>query len=949
MKKPTSEQSAAINSDAKNIAIAASAGSGKTSTMINRIVRLLASGKTTLGQLLVLTFTEESAKDMRKKLKEALGKNLSPVELQAASIGTFHSFCANLVRAWFSIAGVNPSFVVQDELESAKIKAEILEKVVVDHYAQTKAAVDLYAASRTLQGLYGAILRVVDFLETLPENEQQNWLTNVALKCYDPNLEQNPAVQALISAWHQTATWYRQKIIDLHYLTPQVEFVMQIITQIMGAKTYADFHNLHFAALKFPKLVPDANADEAIYDAFHTLRDQFKDDVKKLGEQFAQPVDQLQQDIAADKCVVEQLLFLVTQFTQAYSAKKAELKKLDFADLEKYARKVLQDEAALASIRAQYQYVFVDEAQDINRVQWDIIQILRNEKFFYMVGDGKQSIYGFRGSDRQMFDDMFSKMNLLNNGLADTLYFTTNFTTNFRSGANILQFANNVFANLLPHYEGEKLREFKPDNPGAVKIELAENLDAQMELIYRQIVASKRPYGQIAILGETANHFAALQDYLTARGIPCVIDRATDAATQPEIMVLNNFLFAALNPTNELARFLTYKHLFRCPNDDLAQIRLGQKTVPAWDAKLAEYRTLARGASTYEVLTKVATEFGMVDLPVVDAFLTAIRGVSDFDIVARYLYLLEHDLVKIQINVGGKVPNAVRILTIHHSKGLEFPMVILFDLDSNWTKRDVTRKIWLDRELGLCILAADTNDYIKKSTVLRQGIMQKQAAEQRDEEIRLLYVALTRAKEYLYIVGTWQHNEYKMQENCLLDFINPQFVPVQENVVASPVSDTTAKQTVAPRPTLQRPMTSDTLVKQSVTAIVSQQSEPFQDYVAPVKYPDAGGKAFGTAFHKQVQYGDLPDAVQALVAGYTVYKELPFLYLQDRTMVQGIMDLLAVKGNEAIIVDYKTTRASEKQLVTKYREQLRLYAGALPQYTVRTYLYSTVHQKLIEV
>ena len=89
--------------------------------------------------------------------------------------------------------------------------------------------------------------------------------------------------------------------------------------------------------------------------------------------------------------------------------------------------------------------------------------------------------------------------------------------------------------------------------------------------------------------------------------------------------------------------------------------------------------------------------------------------------------------------------------------------------------------------------------------------------------------------------------------------------------------------------------------------------------------------------------------MQDLVAGYTVYRELPFLYLQDGSMVQGIMDLLAVKGGQAIIVDYKTTRLPKEKLVTKYREQLRLYAQAVPDLQVRAYLYSTVHNVLIEV
>ena len=140
----------------------------------------------------------------------------------------------------------------------------------------------------------------------------------------------------------------------------------------------------------------------------------------------------------------------------------------------------------------------------------------------------------------------------------------------------------------------------------------------------------------------------------------------------------------------------------------------------------------------------------------------------------------------------------------------------------------------------------------------------------------------------------------------------------------------------------------DVLVKQSVTALATAE-EPFQDYVAPMKFAGQGGKEFGTAYHREIQYGDLPTAVQELVAGYDVYRELPFLYTHEKTIVQGIMDLLAVKDGEAIIVDYKTTRLPKESLVAKYREQLRLYAQAIPGYQVTTYIYSTVHNELIKV
>ncbi|MCM1404054.1 MAG: UvrD-helicase domain-containing protein [Prevotella sp.] len=943
MSRPTKAQQTVIDSTANQIAISASAGSGKTTTMINRIAHILQMKSCRVDEILVLTFTDASAQDMRQKLKKQLGDVLSPVELQAAAIGTFHSFCANLVRAWFSVAEVSPSFAVMDAIESAKIKTNVFEQVVLNHYQDVATAVDLFAVNRNLDELRDVVFKIHAFLAT--RRDREAWLKETALAAYEPDVDRNAAVCALMEFYRQTATKYRALFIGLGHTSPQIDRVVGLANQIIHAKTYADFQRLD---LSLPTLKREP--DFVLYEDFKTLRADFREKVcKPITEQFKFPVSQIQVDIAADRHIVAQLLQLVQIFDTAYSTKKAEYKKLDFDDLEKYALKVLSHPAAVAAIRAQYRYIFVDEGQDTNPVQFAMIDILRgDDKFFCIVGDTKQSIYGFRDCEPELFDAMTTAR----------LIQSLRLNQNFRSVDPILHFVNQVMQPLLADYATahQFVLTSQPDLAAlqqVVKIETAQDLPSQMELVYQRIVQSQRPFAEIAVLSETGTHFERLQKYLAARNIPSVIDRKTNALEEPEIVLLNHCLFAAMNPTNELSRYIVLQNLFDCSNDDLARIRLGKidatlaRKVAKCDQVLAHYRQLGRTQATEEVLTQVATEFGMLEIPVVNAYLGSIRGVNDFDTVARYLYLIEHQLVTIEINVGAHTTNAVKLMTIHHAKGLEFPCVILFHMGALWSQHHDSGKIALDKNLGICVASVDTENYVHKSPVLRLGILKHQQARLLAEKKRLLYVALTRAKEELYIVGTWQRNPYLIQPNSMLDLINPLGVVARGTVAPSAVIDTTTMATVPQPKVCQAVGHPEILVKQSVTALAT--AEPFQDYVAPVKYSDAGGKAFGTAYHRQIQYGMLPPAVQNLVDGYTVYRELPFLYLQDQTIVQGIMDLLAVKGTEAIIVDYKTTRLPRANLVAKYREQLRLYAQAIPQYQVRTYIYSTVHAALIEV
>lgn len=971
MSKPTIEQQKVIDSTFQKIKVSANAGSGKTFTIMQRIAQIIKNGSSRLDQLLVLTFTDASAQDMRKKLKEQLGNLVSPVELQAASIGTFHSFCANLVRSWFTVAEVSPSFVVMDEIESTKIKTTIFDQIVLDHYQEVAAAVDLFAVSRKLDELRQVVFSIHNFLAT--REDRDVWLRDQALLAYETNINQNLVIQALIDDYHQITEKYRQYLLEAGNPSPHLDCLIDAANQILAAQTYADFARLSF---NFPRAKNGELKTQS--DDFKKLRDDFRNQIcKSIMSQFKYPVAQIQTDIQTDRRVVEQLLRLVQIFDDAYQTKKTEYKKLDFNDLEKYALKVLANPEAATSIRAQFKYIFVDEGQDTNPVQFKIINLLRGEdKFFCIVGDVKQSIYGFRDCEPEIFEGLKDQ-----NG---TLVPVLLLGKNFRSVDSILHFVNTVMQPLIPNYATEhQFTAIGEPDPQAIKqavtIEIAQNKDAQMELVYQRILTAQKTLitedfvvnGQqtkrqvpllahglqdIAVLSETGTNFERLQKYLAERGIPSVIDRNTDALNEPEVVLLNHFLFAALNPTNELSRYLVLQYLFGCTDDDLAHLRLNQigddlaQKIAQCNTTLTKYRQLCRTEATYEVLTQVATEFGMLELPVVNAFLTAIRGVRDFDTVARYLYLVEHQLVKIEINVGACTQDAVKLMTIHHAKGLEFPVVILFNMGTSWQRQHKDSvKVAIDKHLGICVASVDTENFALKSPILQFGIKKYQEQRALQEKIRLLYVALTRAQKQMAIIGSWQRNPYLIRPDSMLDLIHPLGVIEYDEVVASP-KKTSGKKQVQPHlnlcPTVGNP---DVLVKQSVTALATAAEEPFQDYVVPVKFEGQGGKAFGTAYHRQMQYGDLPAVVQSLVEGYTVYRELPFLYLEQQTIVQGIMDLLAVKDQQAIIVDYKTTRLPREKLVVKYREQLRLYAQALPDYQVRTYLYSTVHNALIEV
>jgi ATP-dependent helicase/nuclease subunit A len=1012
----TKEQREIIAAEAPNLVVSASAGSGKTTTMIARIVQILAVGNSSIDELLVLTFTNESAKDMRKKLRAGLEIEISNtddenkkrrlrrqlLELPSASIGTFHHFCSDVVRAWFTVAEAAPNFGILDAAESAPIKDGIFGNTVAECYngAKAKAAIDMFASARNLNALRDAVYKLHAFLETREDKDE--WLRTVAAKCYEEDIDKNTAVDALIRYYKNAAAWYRERFINFGADSPQIQYVVDIVNAIMTISCYDDARGIA-AMPDFPRLRPGES------DGFKELRTKFKEKIfNKMRETFSKSKVQVTEEIKKDRDIVNGLLLLVRDFMDKYSAKKQELKKMDFADLEKQMLKILGNADALESIRKKYKYIFVDEGQDTNPVQFKIVEKLRgDDKFFYMVGDIKQSIYGFRGCEPDMFENMTAK----------EFMHCLRLNSNFRSDNAILNFVNAVFAPLMKDYD-EKHRFVLPPGGGgigsAVQIDVVgtrtsgdadtdgepdaafDRIDAQTELIYRYIADMKMKvkniaYSDIAILAENATHFDRLSAGLRSRGVACAVDRPVPASQLPEIAVMNNFLFAAANPTNDLMLVLSMKSVFNFTNDDLAKIKVGSAgghfidyikkyTESGADVRLkaklktmretlSRYNAMVRVMTAAEVLTVFTAEYDGLSNGNTDAFIAKVKGMYIAESIARYLYLTEHDLLKIEINAPD-AQNAVRIMTIHGSKGLEFPAVILFDAGDLWSRHGGKTAISVDKEAGVCVLSADMENYTKTDSVLRLGVEKKLAESRRQEKIRLLYVALTRAKNRLYIVGT-QHPAADFEPKCMLDLIGciPHMVDIADIDITIPPDICVTGQETEPcghckaEPLKYADEDCDTLVKQSVTALSAAETGGvrMKPWTGGQEDNEAGGIKYGTDFHKKMQYGtsgngDAEAAAKIIgehFAGYAVYKELPFLYKKDRTLVQGIVDLLAVKGGEAVIVDYKTTRAGEEEVRTKYTSQLRLYASAvaaaLPDCKISAFIYSTRQRRLIAV
>jgi ATP-dependent exoDNAse (exonuclease V) beta subunit len=517
--------------------------------------------------------------------------------------------------------------------------------------------------------------------------------------------------------------------------------------------------------------------------------------------------------------------------------------------------------------------------------------------------------------------------------------------------------------------------------------------------------------------------------YLTERGIPCIITKNEDAFALPEIATLNNFLFAAANPTNDLMLVLTMLNpVFNFTSDDAAQIKISSRSARKenyidfikkyiavgadsilknklikFNEVLIKYNAIIREKTVGETLETFITEYDYPRTKNVNAFLNKIKKMTAADSVARYLYLCEHKLLKLEISTGGTDEEAVHIMTMHKSKGLEFSAVVLFNMGDQWAHRVGGKKglIAIDKKIGLCVISADADRYVKADNIITKGAEKLLEQNRLSEKMRLLYVAMTRPKKYLYIVGSC-NVELKEKETddakCMLDLIykgirispyqlhivdiadvkNTRLIPLNKTVINNEVQRNSANDVYDERLILQDTGKSNIFVKQSVTSLTASERKQAED-ATPLMFDNIengsaaaaadyrGGAEYGTSFHTKMQYADTADKDAAEAAeiinkfltgqDINIYKEIPFLTTVEKDgndiMVQGIIDLLAIKDSKAIIIDYKTTRANEKRLIELYTPQLKMYAEAvqkfLPNYNIETYIYSTRLKKIVKI
>lgn len=899
----TKEQQQVIDERNKNLLVSAAAGSGKTAVLVERILSIVTDQEhpADIDRLLIVTFTNAAAAEMRERILKAILERLDEdpenehlqrqsAYIHRAQITTIDSFCKYLLTNHFEDIGLDPSFRIGDPGELNLMKRDVLAELMEKEHEKAEEGfltlLESYVSGRNEGILEDYVLKLYEFAMSYP------WPKSWLLQCKEAYLcesmeefKEKPFLKEMMNHVEKLckeAVFLLTLAFDIceqndgpYMYGELLEQEMQMLSKLATEKDYELFYEKVWQ-IKFGRL--PAKKDDTVLpekrEQAKELRNQAKELIQQIKDSFffVSPEQGLL-DVKTCGGNVSALIDLTLSFMELFSEKKKEKNLMDFSDMEHYALEILLEEKEGKKVPTKtalaYQEYFVevmtDEYQDSNLVQELLLEsISKKEKGQcnrFMVGDVKQSIYGFRLARPELFMEKFQQYHesYVNH---DPDHMRIDLHKNFRSRKEVIDSVNFIFGKLMDAsmggitYDEEAALYFGADYPEAdcsiyetelllferketlVQEETGEEEEIVMSIPKKQAEAvmignrikamvgsfpvtdketgQLRPakYQDIVILlrsGESTQEI--LKEELANQGIPVHIASKSGYFSTMEVRYVLQYLQVLNNPYEDMALagllkspFFFYTdeelailkgfrgkekkrdYLLECmkafgteeSQESLAQYIAEKDQTTSWTVlqkkvkdtlkNIEENRKRAVVLSIYELMAHIFSQTFYLEyvsaLPggeqkkanvemllekAIEFEKTSFQGLFQF---VRYIERMEkYSIDSGEANILDERADTVRIMTIHKSKGLEFPICFVSGLARRFNMQDIQSPVLLDMDWGIGTDMIDPKARIKAKTINKNMLAAKCKLDSLGEELRILYVALTRAKEKLILTG----------------------------------------------------------------------------------------------------------------------------------------------------------------------------------------------------
>ena len=1028
----TPEQQEAINIENTNVIVSAGAGSGKTAVLSERVLRKIKDG-TSINRLLILTFTKAAAKEMKERIRKKLKdeKYDEQVKLIDSSyITTFDSYSLSIVKKYYTYLHVDKNIKITDEALIDIRKKDILDKILDNKYKEGSESFSNLIYNFALKDdkdLKRLILTINKKLDL--KYDKKEYLENYE-KTYYSEEQINKTIEEFLNI-------LENKVLQIKDLKQSLESNLEGKTlekfRIEFSKMEEDFsydNTLNFLNnFSMPRKTKDYTEEMT------SIKDEIKsliDDLKKLC--IYEKIEDMKQSILNSRENTLEIVDILLKLHNEFEIVKQKEGLYDFNDISHLAIKLVKEnETIREEIKNSFDEILIDEYQDTNDIQELFISQIQNNNV-YMVGDIKQSIYRFRNANPYLFKTKYDnyskniggkKIDLIKNFRSrDEVLNNINLIFNYImdddiGGANYIQDHQMVFGNMTYKNEGNtnqdynmKVLTYEQDDTFKNIVKeafiIASDIKNKIENKYQIFDKDKKilrnaEYSDFVILLDVKKNFTLYKQIFEYLNIPLLMYSDTDLTLSDDLFVLKNLIKLILlvhdnNYTEEfkynyvsLARSFLFNYsdndiFTTCINNNFKEDEIINKCKKI--STTIDYLPLTQIFENileeFNYLEKILTTKNIIDKEKRVEYITnLLNDLSDKNYNLYDLSYYLEQVIELGYNIKYKPyqssVNSVKIMSIHTSKGLEFPICYLAGTENKFNTRDITEKISFDNNYGI-LLPEISEEVLPTIRTMLYKI--KARREDISERIRLLYVLVTRAKEQFIIVMPEKEKETYLENkvsivkrdkyisfNSILESIKPllsEYTEKQENIkytdeylyqsnIKELEKDTEEKITLEEISFDNNQIEETHYSKNSINLkdketrkVMDIGTEVHQileeiDFNKPNLDELVPDKFIRNKIDKFIQSDIIKNNLNS-----TFYKEYEFIFTKENEIKRGIIDLLIENDKEMIIIDYKLNNVLD-EAYTKQLNGYKEYISTITTKPIKVYLYSIIGEKFEEV
>lgn len=1029
----TDEQWNAIYDKGHNIIVSAGAGSGKTAVLSERVIENLKSGMS-IKEVLLLTFTKAASLEMKTRIRNKIKKNPSLSKelslIDEAYITTFDSFALSIVKKYHYILNISPNVSIIDgsliRIKKKEILTNIFDKYYEDRNEKFLKLISDFCIKDDKE-IFESILSIYSKIDLkYNKNEYLDNYINEYFNIDRINNDIKDYEKLLMSKFEELD----YLIEDMSYYTDS-DYITNLrlsVSNLMSSKTYDEIvSNL---SVEIPRL-PKGSTDE-VKEKKELINDVIKN-IKSLC--IYKNREEIMSSILSTKDYKEVIIDILKDFDECVISYKYENDIYEFTDIANLAIKLVKENVSVKEeLKSSFKEIMIDEYQDTNDLQEILINLISDNNV-YMVGDIKQSIYRFRNANPDIFKEKYNKYSNhiggekidLNKNFRSREEVLNNINLLFNKvmdesigGADYIKSHQMIFGNKSYIKKGKTLQNYdfelysymydKKSEYSKEEIEafiIAKDILSKVKGNYQIFdkdtsVLRNAEYSDFVILMDRTTNFDLYKKIFLYLGIPLELYKDETMNEDTDIIVLNNLIkFTIKLDTGVYDKELEYlftsiMRSFLCESiDEKIFDTIKNKTILTSPLANKVRKIKLNNKSSYEIINDLINEFDFYNKLItignesassvkLNSILSNAKTTSsigyDINSFSEYLDNVIKEKIDIKYTIHSGVSNSVKIMTIHKSKGLEFPICYFSGLYKPFNISDIKEKFTYSNKYGIITPYFDEG---VGETIYKHLLKNDYLKEEISEKIRLFYVALTRAKEKMILVMPYEEIVNGKESDLVSSVVRSKYKSLLD-IVSSTLVSLTKYVTVIDYNKSGITKDYSLLIKKDFKSGIEKSTEVLNvnellvenETLIDKHYSKENNKLitsdvkknmkFGKYVHEVLEYFDLKkkdysyikdEFIKNKIISFSnlpifdnvneanIFHEYEFVYTLNNTKYHGVIDLMLEYPSHIDIIDYKLSDVTDINYISQlngYKE----YISSITKKPVNVYLYSIINEKI---